>query len=62
LNAVNNEYFDLQEKEGICIEIAVTEEENRLLAHRGRRGEEECWSNYRPCRGASEPAAKRKDT
>ena len=37
---------------GTCIEIVVTEEEHYLLAHRGRLGEEECWSNYRPCRGA----------
>ncbi len=38
-----NEYLDLQEKEGICMEIAVTEEEHFLLALSGRRGEEESW-------------------
>ena len=46
MNVVNNEYFDLQEKEEACLEITVTEEENWLLAHRGRRGDEESWSNY----------------
>jgi hypothetical protein len=52
LNLENWEYFDRQDQDDVRIEIIVTEEENFLLAHRGRLGEEECRANYRPCRGA----------